>query len=65
MRRAGIRRILRYAEEADDDVNKVSRRPGVHPVGEHIINKSSSLPVIATCKAAITSELVYEKSRSH
>ena len=28
-----------YAEEADDDANKVSRRPEAHPAGERIVNQ--------------------------
>ena len=29
-----------YAEEADDDANKVSQRPEARPAGERIVNKS-------------------------
>jgi hypothetical protein len=29
-----------YVEEADDAANKVSQRPGAHPAGERIVNKS-------------------------
>jgi hypothetical protein len=38
-----------YVEEADDDANKVSRRPEAHPAGERII-LDLTLPVITACK---------------
>ena len=37
-----------YVEEADDTANKVSQRPGAHPVKGRIENKVFSLPVITT-----------------
>ena len=42
--------IRLYAEEADDDANKVSQRPEAHPAGERIANKVLTLPVITANK---------------
>jgi hypothetical protein len=39
-----------YVEESDDDANKVSQRPGAHPVGKRIANKFFTSPVITGCK---------------
>jgi len=48
MRRAGIRRICTYAEEADDAANKVSqrKRSGIHAMfsGNYVTRTDSSLP---------------------
>ena len=32
------------------EANKVSPIPGVHPVGERIVNQNFTLPVITACK---------------
>jgi hypothetical protein len=47
-----------YGEEADDEANKVSRRPEARPAEESIVNKFFSVPVITTGKAVITRGMV-------
>ena len=39
--------------EADDEANKVSRRPGAYPAEERIVNKFFTLLVITTRKVVI------------
>jgi hypothetical protein len=49
-RRQGGGDEFTYVEEADDDANKVSQRPGAHPAGKRIANKFFTSPVITACK---------------
>ena len=53
------RRIVLYVEEADDDANKVSQRPGARPARERIVKEVLTLPVITTCKVVTYNRMVY------